>query len=76
MAAEYCRVQKKKFFEDRPGHEILKIEICTWSKKTNLFLMFIRLLREVPKIIKKYPFLQKWSAFECNTRFSPKKMRP
>ena len=50
MAVEYCRVQKKNFFGGRPRQEILIIEICTWNKETNLFLMFIRLPSEVPKI--------------------------
>ena len=50
MAAEYCRVQKKMFFEGRPRQEILKIENCTWNKKANFFLIFIRLPREVPRI--------------------------
>ena len=59
MVAEYCRV-KKIFFGGRPRQEILKIEILTWKKKINFFLMFIRLPSEVTKIIKKYSFLQKW----------------
>ena len=54
MAAEYCRVQKKILFAGRPRQEILKIEICTWNKKTNFFIMFIRLTSEVPKNMKKY----------------------
>ena len=54
MVVEYCRVQKKNFFFGvHPRQEILKIEIFTWYKKTNFFLMFIRLPSEVPKIIKK-----------------------
>ena len=54
-------VPKKNFFYgDRPRQKILKIEICTWNKKkTNFFLMFIRLPSEVLKFIKKYSFLQK-----------------
>ena len=58
MVAVYCHVKKK--FKGRPRQEILKILICIWNKKTNFSLMFIRLPSEVPKIIKKYPFLQKW----------------
>ena len=54
MAAEYCRVQKKKKNFGGPCQEILKIEICTQNKKTNVFLMFIRMPSEVPKIITKY----------------------
>ena len=60
MAAEYYRVQKKFFFGIRPRQEILKIEVCTRNKKTNFFLIFIRMPSEVRKIIKKYSFLQKW----------------
>ena len=40
MAAEYCCVKKKNSFGSRPRQEILKIEIYTWSKGTNFFLMF------------------------------------
>ena len=55
MGAGYCCVKKNKiFFRGRPRQEILKLEICTENKKTNFFLMFIRLPSEVPKIIKKY----------------------
>ena len=60
MAAKYNRVQKKVFFGGSPRQEILKIEICTWKIKINFFLMLIRLRSEIPKIIKKYSFLQKW----------------
>ena len=73
MAAEYCHVQKKFFCGGPTRQEILKIETCTWNKKTNVFLMFIGFTSEVLKIIKKYLILQKWCAFECNTRFCPKK---
>ena len=59
MVAEYCPVQKKFFFEDRPQQEILKIEICIRKKTTNIFIMLIRLLSKLPKTIKKYSFLQK-----------------
>ena len=48
MAAEYCRVQKKIIFGGRPRQDILKIEICTWNRKTNFFLMFIRMPSQVP----------------------------
>ena len=58
MTAEYYRLQKKKNFGGCPRQEILKIEICICNKKTNFFLMFIRLPSEVPKIIKKYSCLQ------------------
>ena len=40
MAPEYCHVQKQNFFGGRPRQEIPNIEICTWNKKTNFFLMF------------------------------------
>ena len=60
MAAEYCRVQEKFFFGGRRRQEILKIEICIWKTKTKFFLIFISLPSEVPKIIRKYSFLQKW----------------
>ena len=46
--------EKKNFFGGRSRQEILNIEICTWNKKTNFFLIFIRLPSEVLKIIKKY----------------------
>ena len=71
MAAEYCCLEKKYFIGGRPRQEILKIEIYTWNKKTNYSLIFIRSPSELPKIIKKYLFLQKLWAFECNTPFSP-----
>ena len=52
--------KKNFFFGGCPRQEILKIEICTWNKKAIFFLMFIRLPSEVPKIITKYAFLEKW----------------
>ena len=73
MAAEYCHVQKKKFFGGRPRQGILKIEICTWNKKTNFFLTFMRLPSEVSKIIKNINFCKNGEHLNVTLDFRPKK---
>ena len=73
MAADYCRDQTKFFFRRSSVAKILKIEICTWNKKTIFFLMFIRLPSEVPKIMKKYSFFKNGEHFNVTLDFRPKK---
>ena len=73
MSTEYCRVQKKFFVGGRPRQEILKIEICTWNKKTNFFLIFMRLPSEVPKIINNIHFCKNDEPLNVTLDFRPKK---
>ena len=47
MAAEYCRLQKKIFSQVVGGKKIIQIEICTWNKKTNFFVILMRLPSKV-----------------------------
>ena len=76
MAAEYCRLQKKNFFfRGRARQEILKIEIFTWNKKTNFFLMFIRFPSEVPETIKNIHFCKNGEHVYVTLDFRPKKRR-
>ena len=59
MVAEDCRVQKIFFSQVIRGKKFKKLKFSQ-NKKTNFFIMVIRLLREVLKIINKYSFLQNW----------------